>query len=450
MKHDDMTKLLLRKYDKAVPRYTSFPTAAQFTPGLSQAAYGRFLGEVQDGETVSLYVHIPFCHSLCHYCGCNTKVVNSYEPVRAYLSVLHQEIALTRAAVKAAPVVTRLHFGGGSPNYLKAEDLESLIEALRARFTFGPEAEIDIECDPRYLDEALIEAYAAMGVTRVSLGVQDFDARVQEAINRVQPFEQVRACVERLRAAGIARINFDLMTGLPLQSLETVARTAELSVSLSPDRLAVFPYAHVPWMKRHQSLLEKFPMPGPQERFAMTELVREKLVAAGYAAIGIDHFARPDDRLALALRNHDLHRNFQGYTDDPSQTILGFGLSAISSFEGAYAQNTTDAPAYRAALAKGEFPVARGCALSEDDIARRDLIQTLMCYGEVDLSIHAGILFSLPRTLPALAVLQQDGLVELGEEYLRITDKGRPFTRVVAACFDPYYEEKPDRHAKAV
>ncbi|MCB1783505.1 MAG: oxygen-independent coproporphyrinogen III oxidase [Alphaproteobacteria bacterium] len=450
MEIDKKTLHLLQKYDRPAPRYTSFPTAAQFTHAVSQDSCLSFLKTLPEKESVSLYVHIPFCHSLCHYCGCNTKVVNTYAPVRAYLDLLHKEIDNAGQYVSGKPRAALLHFGGGSPNYLKPEDIKAVIEKLGEYFTFGAETAIDIESDPRYLDGDTIKAYADMGVSRVSLGIQDFDPVVQEAINRIQPFEQVKSCVEDLRANGIEKINFDLMTGLPLQTLESLARTVEQAVSLAPHRLSVFPYAHVPWMKKHQKLLEKYEMPGTQVRFAMTAFVDKTLQESGYTAIGIDHYARPDDSLTIAQNEDRLRRNFQGYTDDPCETVIGFGLSAISSYTQSYTQNTTDAPAYRAAVEKGEFPVARGCPLTDDDRARRRLIEKLMCDFELDLSAFRVLLETFPQTRSTLSLLAQDGIIELKNDHLTITEIGKPFTRIVASAFDPYFQGAEGRHARAV
>lgn len=445
-----MSKHPLEKYDRPAPRYTSFPPATQFSHEITQDTYKGLLGSLPEDSAISLYVHIPFCHQLCHYCGCNTKVINTYEPVRSYLKFLHREIEMAGRAAKVKPPVNRLHFGGGSPNYLKEEDLKGIIDALGEHFGFNAGTDIDMECDPRFLNAEMLKPYADMGVTRISLGVQDFDRDVQDAINRVQPYELVRDRVADIRAAGIRKINFDLMTGLPRQSLETVSRTVDQAVSLDPDRLAVFPYAHVPWMKKHQKLMEKYEMPDTALRFDQGQLVHEKLLAAGYEAIGIDHYAKPDDPLMKALKERTMRRNFQGYTDDSSHTIVSFGISSISSYEGAYVQNTPDAPTYRAAIEKGAFPIMRGCVLTNDDQRRRALIEELMCYFDVNLNDYDDVAFTDPKTRPALAVLEQDGLISLQDNRLTITPEGKTFVRIVASAFDPYFAVREGQHAKAI
>ncbi|MCB1838864.1 MAG: oxygen-independent coproporphyrinogen III oxidase [Rhodospirillales bacterium] len=437
---------LIAKYDRPVPRYTSFPTAVQFTHDISQERYRALLTGLDPNEELSLYVHIPFCHSLCHYCGCHTKITASYKPVSDYIRTLLKEIELYGQAIGHMIPVARVHFGGGSPNYAHSEDLFAILSTFSRYFDITENTQIDMECDPRLLSPEKIRAYCALGVSRVSLGIQDFDETVQCAINRVQPYEQVKDCVQTLRAEGIHDINFDLVVGLPEQTVESVTQTVEQALSLSPQRIAVFPYAHVPWMKKHQLLLEKFRLPGAAERFDMMETVRKILVHSGYKAIGIDHYALESDTLAKAQEQGTMRRNFQGYTDDPSRTILGFGLSSISQFDGAYVQNTTDAPSYRSALVEKRFPIKRGCVLSADDQIRRSLIERLMCDFVIRLDDYPQIAAPWDR----LSLLERDGMIEVKSNTLKISESGKPFTRVVAACFDPYLQPEAGRHAKAV
>ncbi len=446
--NDAAIENLIRKYDRPVPRYTSYPTAVQFTQTPSWEADKALIHRLDPSEPVSIYIHIPFCHSLCHYCGCHTRIVGRYGPVSEYIATLTQEIALFSSTAKKRHSASRIHFGGGSPNLASTEDLEKIMLALGRAFHIPPEAQIDMECDPRLLSEEKIRALALMGIRRVSLGVQDFDPNVQGAINRIQPFEQVKNCVDNLRRHGIENINFDLITGLPLQTLETVEATLEKTLSLSPDRIAVFAYAHVPWMKKHQHLLEKFPRPDALTRYKMSELVREMLCHNGFTDIGIDHYAQNTDSLALAQQAGQLRRNFQGYTDDTATTLIGFGLSSISQYADAYTQNTTDAPAYRKAIAEGRIPSARSCYLTEQDQSRRALIERIMCDFEADLSNYRGI----ETPLESLTELLQDGLITLShrKRIIRITEKGRPFVRLVAACFDQYLNQAELRHARAV
>ena len=451
MKTEYDIEALLRKYNRPVPRYTSFPTAIQFTHDISQETYASLLSTLGSGEAVSLYIHIPFCHSLCHYCGCNTKIVNNYRPVESYLDSLFSEIKLVGDSLKYRSPVNLVHFGGGSPNYLKPQDLKRVLESISTYFDISDQTNIDIESDPRYLNTEMIRCYADMGVSRVSLGVQDFNHDVQVAINRVQPFEQVEECVQILRTNGINQINFDLIVGLPKQTVETVCETVEKAVSLSPNRLAVFPYAHVPWMKKHQKLLEKYPMAEGYERFLMNEAVDLFLKNHGYKSIGTDHYARAGDPLSIAQEQGCLKRNFQGYTTDVSEAIIGFGLSSISSYKDAYIQNTTDPIAYRKELCEGKFPIQRGCILNADDQVLRLLIEDIMCNFEVDLSDYKDVLEgAMGQIRIALRELEKDNLITLDGEVLKITEAGRPFTRVVASCFDPYFQEQDNQHAKAI
>jgi len=441
---------LLEKYDRPVPRYTSFPTAVQFTHDISQDDCAGLLSAVDVDQPTSLYIHIPFCHQLCHYCGCNTKIVNSYSPVQSYLALLHAEIRKAGEHLPQDLKVTRVHFGGGSPNFLQEDDLQKLLEALARFARLDSAAVIDMEMDPRLLTPKKIRRYAEMGVKRASLGIQDFDPHVQSCINRIQPFEMVRDCVEVLRAEGIERLNFDLIIGLPEQTDETVLKTAEQAVSLNPDRFSVFGYAHVPWMKQHQKLLEIYRLPDTRQRFEMTALLRNYLNTAGYKAIGMDHFAKKGDPLCVALENKTLRRNFQGYTDDDSEVIIGFGLSSISSFDSAYLQNMTDAPEYRQAVENGQFPVKRGRILTVEDQRRRALIEEIMCYFTVDLSAYADIPYLLDQAGPQLRELEQDGILRMEGSKLTMTECGQAFVRIVATCFDPYFQPSETRHAKAV
>ncbi|MGH1378744.1 MAG: oxygen-independent coproporphyrinogen III oxidase [Alphaproteobacteria bacterium] len=451
MKTNNDIEKLLGKYNRPVPRYTSFPTAVQFTHDISQNDYVSLIEGIEPDERVSVYIHIPFCHSLCHYCGCNTKILNSYAPVESYLENMFSEISLVGKTMSQRQDVSLVHFGGGSPNYLKPKDLRRVIDKVSEFFDISDDTNIDIESDPRYLDTEMIKCYADIGVTRVSLGVQDFNHDVQVAINRVQPFEMVENCVKELRENGINQINFDLIIGLPKQTVETVRNTAESAASLLPDRLAVFPYAHVPWMKKHQKLLDKYVMADGYERFLMNEAVDSVLKGNGYNAIGTDHYARAVDPLCAAQSGGELKRNFQGYTTDSSNTIIGFGLSSISSYKDAYVQNTTDPASYRKNLSDNKFPIQRGCVLSDDDRLLRSLIEEVMCNFKVDLTKYADVLAgSIDSIKIKLSELEQDGLVVFEGQLLKITQAGLPFTRVVASCFDPYFQMQDNQHAKAI
>lgn len=440
------TTSLITKYDVPVPRYTSFPTAVQFKPTASQSDFTKQLAALAPQQPISIYIHIPFCHSLCHYCGCHTKIVHAYSPIEKYVDRLLQEIKLAATAIGKPIPVTQIHFGGGSPNYAKTEDIDRILQTLAQHFLLSQDTKIAMECDPRLLDEQKITDYARLGISRISLGIQDFNHRVQRAINRIQPFLQVQKQLQGMRKANITDINFDLITGLPEQSLDSVQQTLEQVLKLQPSRIAVFPYAHVPWMKKHQKLLERFGLPNTEARFAMNLLVERVLTKAGYSPIGIDHYAQKTDSLHQTQKTGNLRRNFQGYTEDSNQTVLGFGLSAISQFKDAYFQNTTDASAYTAAINAQSFPLSRSLHLTADDRTRGKLIERLMCYFEIDFNDYPSI--AIPHQ--ELSTLEKDGLVSISGNRLSITEQGKPFVRIVAACFDPYLKKEKRRHAKAI
>ena len=437
---------LLEKYDRPVPRYTSFPTAVHFNHDISQSAYAHLLSSLNPAKSVSLYIHIPFCRYLCHYCGCHTRAVNNDQPVQAYLLYLYREITKVGETLSCRPHVSHIHFGGGTPNIIGAGDLKILIEKLGVYFEIEKNTEIDIEIDPRLLNPRTINDLSDIGINRVSLGMQDFNPDVQKAVNRIQPFEKAQEDVLALREAGVRNINFDMMIGLPLQTYENIQLNVERAISLSPDRLAVFAYAHVPWMKKHQRLLEKHPIPGTRERHDMNFIMADCLVTAGYEAIGIDHFAHENDPLCKAKKAGALRRNFQGYTCGQTEAIIGFGMSSISSFKGAFVQNTTDPKEYRDFLKENLFPIKRGRVLTDDDIQRSSIIEQIMCYFETQLKD----IESLDYNLAQLDELKRDEIIRFDGDRMIVTEDGKSFTRVVASCFDPYYKLEEGRHARAV
>jgi oxygen-independent coproporphyrinogen III oxidase len=436
--------------ESRVPRYTSYPTAAQFSPRVGAAQTRRWLNAVDLGRSASLYVHIPFCRQLCWYCGCNTTVVSRDAPIRRYLDHLHREITLVAAELPGRLPIAHLHFGGGTPTILDADAFTALMTAIRGAFDLLPDAEIAVEIDPRGLDDARIAALVAAGVTRVSLGIQDLDADVQEAINRVQPLELVQGIVAKLRAAGLRRISMDLIYGLPRQTASTLARTVADVAAMEPDRVSLFGYAHVPWMKAHQRLLEPSGLPGVAERLELSDVATAALLAAGYEAIGIDHFARPDDDLARAARDAALHRNFQGYTTDDAPVLIGLGASAISTYAEGFAQNATRTDDWAAAIARGELPTARGVAIDADDRRRAAIIERIMCTFRADLRDAVAEDASLLDDLDRLAPLEASGLVVRDGTRLTIPDDARPFARIVAATFDVHLRAAATRHSAAV
>jgi oxygen-independent coproporphyrinogen-3 oxidase len=397
---------LVARYDRRVPRYTSYPTAPNFTPDVDAAAYAAWLGALPRGEALSLYLHVPFCAELCFYCGCHTTVARRYAPVAAYVDLIEREIALVAGLLGKSRPVAHVHWGGGTPTILSPEHFIQINRILRLRFDVGRDAEIAIEIDPRVLTPIHVEALAAAGVNRASLGVQDFDETVQRAINRIQTYQETASAVERLRGAGIRSVSLDLMYGLPHQSVASVETSVRTALQLNPDRIALFGYAHVPWMKRHQALLPEDRLPEAVERIRQASAASAAIVEAGYVAIGLDHFARPDDPLAHSQRTGHLRRNFQGYTTDKAPTLIGFGTSSIGHLPQGYVQNASSTVAYRDAILSGRLATARGIAVTADDRLRGAIIERLMCDLEVDLERIASIYGGAPSCRSLLASMR--------------------------------------------
>ncbi|MDQ0505737.1 oxygen-independent coproporphyrinogen III oxidase [Xanthobacter agilis] len=451
---------LLARYGRPVPRYTSYPTAPHFTPEVSGETYASWLAAVPAGSAVSVYVHVPFCAELCLYCGCQTAVVHNAKPVTAYAERLEEEIARVRAHLPAQLTLTHLHFGGGTPTMLAEADFARVMGALRRAFDFAPDAEIAIEIDPRTMDADKVAVLAREGFNRASLGVQDFEEKVQAAIGRRQSYADTKAVADALRAAGITAINLDLMYGLPHQTAETVTHTVEQALGLDPDRIAVFGYAHVPWMKKHQTLIPEADLPGLLERLTQAELVSDLLTGHGYRAVGLDHFARASDPMALRAEAGTLKRNFQGYTTDDAPVLLGFGASSIGALPQGYVQNVASTAQWHQAMERGGLPIARGIALTHEDRLRRAVIERLMCDLKVDLDALAaahGVRADLfDAELAALDPLVADGLALRRGRVVEVPEAARAFTRVVCAAFDPrlqaarVQEPEKKRHAAAV
>jgi len=435
---------LLKYLDRRIPRYTSYPTAAQFGPQIDARSYARWLADLPAAAQVSVYVHVPFCAELCLYCGCHTAVARHYAPVEAYVELLLREIALV-SRVLGGRAVTHLHWGGGSPTILTPRDFHRVMAALRVTFALASDAELAIEIDPRTVTEEYVAALADTGINRASLGVQDFDTHVQAAVNRMQSFEQTARVAGWLRAAGIGSINLDLMYGLPYQSVASIEATVRRALTLDADRIVLFGYAHVPWMKRHQRLIPEHALPGSDQRFAQSRAAAEVLIGAGYEAIGLDHFAKSYDALAQQQYVGRLHRNFQGYTTDESGTLIGFGASAIGTLPEGYVQNAPSAVAYRATIAAGQLATARGCALTEEDRLRRDVIERLMCDLKVDLAercaAHHSDADRFAAELSELNALANEGLLERSGYKISIPERARPIVRTVCAVFDAYLSD---------
>jgi oxygen-independent coproporphyrinogen-3 oxidase len=439
-------------YDRPVPRYTSYPTAAQFEPSVGPAEHAAWLAGLGSRAT-TFYVHVPFCRRLCFYCACHTVAMNRQDTLEGYAAALLNELELV---ARAAPdvVIGSVQWGGGTPSQLGADRLVSVGRRLTALFDVRSDREMSMEADPRFCDEALADAMATLGVTRVSFGVQDFDVGVQQAINRLQSPEVTAAALQRLRRAGIRHFNIDLVYGLPRQTVQTLSDTLDTAIALAPDRFAVFGYAHVPWMKPRQKLIDDATLPDAAARAAMADLVEERLLAAGYVKIGLDHYARPGDSLARAAATHRLRRNFQGYVADESPWVVGIGASAISCLPQGYTQNVVQAGSYAQAIAQGGLATVRGIAWSAADRLRGDIINELMCHFEVDLADlcrrHGTPLPPLLSDVEALPALIDDGLAALDGARLSVTKRGRPLVRSVCAAFDRHYTGGEGRHARGI
>ncbi len=444
----------LEKYDRLVPRYTSYPTAPHFSDWVTPDDYAAWLAAMPADAPLSLYLHVPFCASLCLFCACHTTVVTQAAPLLSYAETLQREIALVARRIGRRQCVRHIHWGGGTPTSLPPDAMLAIMTAIHREFDVAEDAEVAVEIDPRALSDASVDALAAMGTTRVSLGVQDFDQAVQAAINRHQDFALTAECAARLRAVGIQSLNLDLIYGLPHQTTNGLRDTVRQALALRPDRVAIFGYAHVPWMKKHQALIPSDALPVREERFAQQQAAELAVVDAGYVRIGLDHFALPDDPMAQAAANARLKRNFQGYTTDDAPILLGLGASSIGSLPQGYVQNHPSVPAWRDAIRADRLPIARGIALTDEDLLRRDVIEQIMCGFTVDLAVtaarHGAPLASLMDAAPALQAMARDGLVDWDGRQLSVRPEGRPFVRNVAAAFDTWLRPGAGRHSAAV
>lgn len=445
---------LIAKYDGRAPRYTSYPTAVQFTPQVDAATYRGWLAALPLTDPVSIYLHIPFCARLCWYCGCNTRAVNRHEPVSDYVQHLIIEAERLQGALPGRLPANAIHLGGGTPNMLAPEEMDVIFGALRRIFDVTPDAEIAAELDPAVLSRDWVRAAASHGLSRASLGVQNLAPQVQAAVNRQESFEEIAQCVAWLREFGIGSINLDLMYGLPHQTTANTLTTVDQIVTLRPERIALFGYAHVPWMKAHQQLIDENALPGAAARLDQSEASAERLVSEGYVRIGLDHFALPTDSLVVAQREGRLRRNFQGYTTDSAQTLLGLGASSIGSLPQGLVQNIAQELPWRAAVVAGDLPIARGVVVTDEDRFRGEIIERLMCDLAVDLGAvcdrHGRTLAGLADELSDLRAFADDGLVVMQGDRLTVTDLGRLVVRSVCAVFDTYFAPEAGRHSKAL
>lgn len=449
---------LIRKYDQPAPRYTSYPTAAEFRDYADASPLLTHLTATNRDARMplSLYFHLPFCETLCWFCGCTTVITLNHKSSDAYLDYLEKEVALLAPRLHPDRRVVQLHYGGGTPTFFQAPQLRRLDALARRYFRFASGAELSVEIDPRRLARDQVVALREGGFTRASLGVQDFNPRVQEAVHRIQPRALTEQAINWLRAEGFTSLNLDLIYGLPYQTVDSFRDTLEQVLELNPDRLAVFSYAHVPWMKPAQKILEReAALPPPEAKLAMLKLTTEVLTSRGYVYIGMDHYARATDELAVAQAAGTLQRNFQGYSTRAGAEIMAFGISAISQTPDSYRQNHKTLDAYYGALDRGVVPAARGLELMPEDGRRREIIMRLMCDLRLDYAVMSRALGrdfarDYAAELARLRPLADDGLVELSPGGLRVTERGRLFLRNIAVCFDAHRSEAPQRHARAV
>ena len=449
----DVSLELLKRYNVPGPRYTSYPTAPVWREDFTPADYERVLRESAAAEgpsPLSLYVHLPFCEKLCYFCGCTVVITGAQHALEeTYLNMLEREIDWVADRAGTGRPVVQFHLGGGTPTYFTPERLRRLGRKFRDRFRFAPDAEIGVEVDPRVTTREHLLTLARLGFNRLSMGVQDFEPRVQVAINRVQPYEETRLLVEQARALGFPSINMDLIFGLPFQTAESFSETIDKVLKIGPDRLAVYSYANVPWMKKHQNVLQPH-LPDERTKFEIFRTALERFTDAGFEYIGMDHFARPTDELARARVDRTLHRNFQGYTTKAGTDLVGFGMSAIGGIGASYVQNRRDLGPYQQDVAAAGAATFRGFRLSEDDLLRRTVIQNLLCHGVIvkgEIEAAYGIAFDryFADALEKLQPLAADGLVVIAREEVRATPLGRVFLRNLAMPFDAYLAAAPEK-----
>ena len=444
---------LIKKYDKPGPRYTSYPTAPHFHEGFKHENYLDEIIRTNQNENapdLSLYFHIPFCDTLCYFCGCNMIISRNRDRIKEYVHYVKNEIDMLRTYLKPGRKVSQIHWGGGTPTHLDPDEIQDLKSFINQNFEVNKNAEQGCEIDPRGLTKEHLEALRKNGFNRISMGVQDFDEKVQKAVNRIQPEDITRQVVTWVRELGFDSINLDLIYGLPFQTVNEFSKTVGTIIDISPDRIAVFNYAHVPWMKKHMSLIKTEDLPAPEEKLQILKMTISKLTDAGYVFIGMDHFAKPTDEMAIALREKKLYRNFQGYSTNAGTDLYAMGITSIGQIGNIFVQNYKKEKEYFNALEEGIFPVERGYQLSEDDIIRREVIMKIMCDFELDFK-KVGSQFNINFNdyfkygLSNFKEMIDDGLVELTNDYIKVTDMGRLLIRNIAMNFDGYIERKEDK-----
>ncbi len=442
----EISEELVRRFDKLGPRYTSYPTADRFHTGFTEQTYGTYLdqrGGRSNNPPLSIYIHLPFCESLCYFCACNKIITKDHERVAEYLRYLDKEMALVSARLGKDRKTVQLHLGGGTPTFFNADELRQLMAMVRNHFEFTPDAELGVEIDPRTVQADTLAHLASLGFNRNSFGVQDFDPAVQQAVNRIQPLAMVEAAVVESRRAGFESVNADLIYGLPKQTLESFGRTLDNLIRVSPDRIALYNYAHLPQRFKAQRLIVDSDLPSAEARLQIFLMSMRRLLDAGYVYIGLDHFSKPDDELNKARLDKSLHRNFQGYTTRAECDLIGFGVSAISKVGDSYSQGVRTVSSYYQHLDAGRFPIEKGFELSQDDVLRRDIIMTLMCSAPVEVAaVNAqyGIDFNsyFAPELERLKPYEEAGLITIAPDAIRITPKGRLFVRASGMVFDKY------------
>jgi oxygen-independent coproporphyrinogen-3 oxidase len=451
--HGTITLEMLQKYDVSGPRYTSYPTADRFVEAFTEEPYKQVLTQRRVGGLalpLSIYIHIPFCESLCFFCACNKIVTKHHERSEEYLKYLAKEIELHIAQLGGKPTISQLHLGGGSPTFFSDVELTELMTLLRRNFVLPPEGEFSIEVDPRTVNESRLRYLKVLGFNRISFGVQDFDPEVQKAVHRIQPTEQVFALVKAAREYQYESINVDLIYGLPKQTPESFNRTLEKIVELKPNRIALYAYAHLPERFKPQRRILAADLPEAQAKISMLSNAIQTLLNAGYVYVGMDHFALPDDALAIAKRQGRLHRNFQGYSTQPDCDLISLGVSAIGRIGATYSQNAKTLEEYYDHLDQGRFPVVRGLALSHDDLVRRAVIMAIMCQGalqfeSIELAFMIDFKSYFANELEALSTLEKEDLVTVDESGIQVSEKGWFFVRAVAMVFDRYLQSDRNR-----
>ncbi len=450
-------RALVKKYDRPGPRYTSYPPATEFTEEVGEEDYRRKLVESNARKTpLSLYFHIPFCESGCYYCGCNIIISHRKGIEVPYLRRVYREMDMLTELIDGSRKVVQLHWGGGTPNYLTPEEIEEFMGEIRKRFPFSEDAEVSIEIDPRFATDHQLRVIRDTGFNRISMGLQDLDEKVQRAINRIQPYSLMVEVMGKLRNLGFHSVNIDLIYGLPHQTRSSFEKTVEKVIELDPDRIAVYSFAYVPWVKPIQKRIDPKALPSPEEKLSILEMVVERFQDAGYVYIGMDHFAKPDDELAVAQRRGELWRNFQGYTTRKGVELIGIGATSIGMLQDSYFQNYKTLREYNVAVDEGKLPVFRGFLLKEDDFVRREVIMDIMCNLGVSfqkIDDMFGIVFEdyFARELEELRELEEDGLIRVRDRKIEILPVGRMLIRNVAMVFDAYLRTKKElRFSKTI